>query len=567
MFGFNLFIGYTLCDRPVSNNEMRGINFQCRNNMIKKFEQDKLFKQSEDHLIILDGVILNKHELQIISPINDDWFKTIVWLYLNDGDTFFLKFRGSFSGVFYDKKKDKWLIFNDHIGSKFIYYTTYKDLFFCSSLINDLYLFMDKTRIPYGLNIENAYLLLTYGFMLEERTLCNRIFKIRPGCYLEYHGGVLHEKQFFILDNKSDNRIKENDAIELIEEGFKKAVKLQFQKDQECNYKHFVALSGGLDSRMVSLVAHKLGFTDQLNFTFSQSNYIDEYIPKQIAEDFKHEWIFKALDNGLWLYDLDEITRITGGNVVFCGLAHGNSLLKYINFNELGLFHSGQLGDVTISSFTTTENYDIQYNFGDGAYSKKLLNKIDGISLKGAYKNQEIGNFYFRGFAGANNGLVVSYRYTELFSPFYNIDFLKDSLSIPLNYRFKHKLYKKWILKKHPDAARYIWEKTGSKISAANIKIGNKSIPYSQILTKIFKKLNVLSSELNNKKNMNPIGFYLSKNKELARFFNSYYVESIGLVNDSNLRNDINLLHKVGSPMEKMQIYSLLAAIKTFGLK
>lgn len=58
----------------------------------------------------------------------------------------------------------------------------------------------------------------------------------------------------------------------------------------------------------------------------------------------KHEWLFKALDNGLWLYNLDNVLEITGGNVLYYGQAHGMSLYKYLNFEDFGILHSGQLG-------------------------------------------------------------------------------------------------------------------------------------------------------------------------------------------------------------------------------
>jgi asparagine synthase (glutamine-hydrolysing) len=103
--------------------------------------------------------------------------------------------------------------------------------------------------------------------------------------------------------------------------------------------------------------------------TFSQSNYYDETIPKKIASDLKHEWIFKSLDNGNFLYDLDTINLLTGGNVLFSSAAHSYSLYKYINFENFGLLHTGQLGDVIISSFFSSSDYTGKANIGDGAYS------------------------------------------------------------------------------------------------------------------------------------------------------------------------------------------------------
>jgi asparagine synthase (glutamine-hydrolysing) len=65
-----------------------------------------------------------------------------------------------------------------------------------------------------------------------------------------------------------------------------------------------------------------------LGITFSQSGYLDETIPKKISSDLKHDLIFKSYDNGSFLEYLEEITQITGGNVIYYSIAHGNSMLK-----------------------------------------------------------------------------------------------------------------------------------------------------------------------------------------------------------------------------------------------
>ena len=94
-----------------------------------------------------------------------------------------------------------------------------------------------------------------------------------------------------------------NEYIENLDYYFKLAIKRQFDKDVEYGYQHAVSLSGGLDSRMTSLVANENGFTNQFNFTFSQINYLDEIISKSIASDYGHDYCFIPLDNGEYLFN------------------------------------------------------------------------------------------------------------------------------------------------------------------------------------------------------------------------------------------------------------------------
>ena len=287
--------------------------------------------------------------------------------------------------------------------------------------------------------------------MIEDYTICHEVKKIEPGCYLVYQNNNIKVHRYYMLDNTPDETITEEVAIDKIDQLFRQAVWREFEKDKSYGYKHVCALSGGLDCRMTSFVAHDLGYTRQLNITFSQTEYFDQTIPQQIATDLKHEWLFKALDNGMWLYDVDEVTLSTGGNVLYYGTAHGNSLLKYMNFEALGILHSGQLGDVTIATHAT--DLTSQYTMGEGAYSTRFINQL---SLQPSMNNLnvELGLYYYRYLNGTNNGLQNIYNYTETLSPFMDIDFLEYALKIPIRLRQNHRLYKKWILQKYPMAAK-----------------------------------------------------------------------------------------------------------------
>ena len=94
-------------------------DFKVKNFSNHKFENDNIFLETNDYIIVLKGVILNKKAL--LAP-SLNWEATITSLYLKEGNGFFKKFRGSFCGALYDKKKDKWLVFTDHIGSKSLFY-------------------------------------------------------------------------------------------------------------------------------------------------------------------------------------------------------------------------------------------------------------------------------------------------------------------------------------------------------------------------------------------------------------------------------------------------------------
>jgi asparagine synthase (glutamine-hydrolysing) len=497
----------------------------------------------------------------------EGWPEIVIELYQKSGDTFFAGFRGSFSGALFDKEKDKWIIFTDHIGSKHIYYDERNGNLLVSSEMSSLYDIYYKRNIPYSLDPQAAYMLLSYGYMLNDYTLCKEIKRLKPGSYLTYQKGNLKIKNYYSLPEEYDYSITENEAIEKVDKLFRKAIELQFEKDKEYGYKHLVALSGGLDSRMTTWVAHEMGYTDQLNFTFSQSDYLDETIAKNIAADLKHEWLFKALDNGVFLKNLDEVNRISGGHIIYYGLSHGYSALKYINFDNLGILHSGQLGDVVIGSFAKQQKPIYRYS-GEGAYSKKLLEEVDNYkSVRKDPIDYEKYLMLERGFNGALTGSLSSQLYTETMSPFYDVELLDFCLKIPLKMRVNHKLYKKWILKKYPQAAEYIWEKTKTMITnnPVGIPYKGRKIPLKQIPSKVLNKLGLKQGGTNSKFHMNPLDYWYKTNPDLKKFQDTYFDQNIDRLSQfPDLRADCKFLYNEGTAREKNQVLSLLSAMKLF---
>lgn len=565
--GNNIKSNFTDADIRLVTDRFKDENYFLEKRTLNKFLNDKCFFQDENYIVILEGIILNKIALQ--KKHTEGWPQTIIQLYAKYGETFFKEFNGSFCGIFFDKKQGKWLIYTDHIGSKHVYYSEIAEKTIFATDINHIYGYFRNNELKCNLDTMSAYLLLSFGYMLEDYTLAKEIKKLMPGHYCKIENRKCSIHQYYQLTNTPNLKVSEADFIEEMDFHFKSAVKEQFEKDLEYSYKHLVGLSGGLDSRMTSWVAHDLGYTEQLNFTFSQSDYLDETIAKAIARDLNHEWIFKSLDGGNFLMNIDEISYISGGNVLYFGLAHQNSIYKLLNFEKYGILHSGQLGDVIFGTFYKSLNRDAKYKLGDGAYSQTFINKISGIILKRNYPNQEIFNFYNRGFSGANSGLLMPQYYTETLSPFYNKVLLEFALTIPLEFRFNHKIYHKWILKKYPLAATYQWEKINKRIDAQKIKIGKKEVYLSSVGEVIIKKLGSFVS-LNKtiasktKHHMNPIDYWLIHNNKLLNFFNQYVEDSIKLEIDNELRNDLVKLFKYGTGIEKIQVLTLLSAIRMY---
>jgi asparagine synthase (glutamine-hydrolysing) len=570
MPGFILEIGSNRIDKDLNFykdnlfvDHLKSNDFYIEKRTIRKFENDKILKENDDYIILIEGVILNSKKL--IKKYNEnDLFNTVINMYKINGEKFFEEFKGSFSGIFYDKKVDKWLIYTNHVGDKQVFYFFNKDFFIFGSEIDYIIDFMKHNKISYTFDENGAYCLLTYGYMLEDYTLFKEIKKLNAGKYIKLHNKNFQIKTYYKLDNTPNEDLKEEDIIEDIDLLFRNAVKLEFEKDIEYGYKHIASLSGGLDSRMTVWVAHEIGYNKQLNYTFSQSDYLDETISKHIARDLNHEWVFKFLDNGNYLCDIDSMIDINFGNCIYSGNAHVKNFADIFNFNDYGLLHTGQLGDVIIGTYYSTKDPNKQFKHGDGAYSNKMIKYVKNIVLSEKYVNEEIFKFYNRGFTGILQGNLPPQRYTEVISPFLDVDFLNYCLKIPLKYRYNHYIYFKWILKKYPEAAKYKWESINGKITDKKINFLGRYVTLKTLPKKIFIKL-FKKSPFNSKNNMNPFGYWYKNNEELSKYFESFYNNNIKKLKfNDNLEKIVIDLYINGQVREKTQILTLLGFLKKY---
>lgn len=536
--------------------------------LLNQYADDKLFIDNDDFTILLDGVISNQVELRKQYQ-SKDWFNCILDLYKTKGDSFFKDFRGSFSGLFLDKILNKFVIFTDHLATKPLYYFKRAGFVCISSELPFLYNFLKINNISYDLDLNAVYMLLSYGFMLGDVTLSAQVKKLFPGNYLLIKNQKVSFHVYYSLPKSfiEKDEINENEVINELDDRFRNAISRQFEKDKIYDYKHLVSLSGGLDSRMTCWVADEMGYKNQLNITFSQSDYLDETVAKQIAADLKHEWIFKSLDNGLYLHEIDAITKITGGNLIYSGPAHSNSILKYIKFNRLGLLHTGQLGDVIVSSYISDTRENLNEIKAAGFYSSKFLNKIEFNYVEN-HTNQELFLMYERGINGINSGLSIIQQYTETLSPFYDIDFMEYCFSLPIKLRANHYLYKKWILQKYFKAGEYVWEKTKKPVSyqsKVNIIYKGQKIPIERLYGLLKLKLGFSVPVLSTRNHMNPFDYWYNENEELKsnldNYFHKYMPEILSISDD--LYKDLRELYK-GTTFEKTQVLSVLSAINLF---
>ena len=541
---------------------------------LPKFSDDKVFADTEKYFFLTDGVIFNIAEMcnsHSVSSLKE----LIPLMYEQKGEQFFNEFRGSFSGVFYDKANDNLLIYNDHIGDRMIFYVQVDDTFYFST---DLKQLSESLPDSFERKIDDVFVLsmLSYGYSPNCQILIKGINRVSAGCYLKITRNKIEQIRYHRFTNFPNTRT-EKENVERLDALFRQAVRRILDKNKQYGYRNVMPLSAGLDSRMTVWVARQLTDEPIEDVTYSQSGYYDEITPKEIAKTLGNKMHFKPLDGGNYLKNVDRAVQLTSGLVNYSGAAQViDSFDDLSDKDTIGVIATGMLGDIIVGTGYTQNDINQPFKFGDGALSKKLLPLLQqtaGNQLLENYPNREIYYLYVRGFNCANLGSpLVFQELTESFSPFYDTDLLEFAYTIPLSQRFGNEIYDHWILTKYPEAAR--WKHNGERTIGKKMRmvpILGKSIPLKDLPARmamfVLKKTRIHNyDKLEDGRSMNPIDSWLAGNQSLREYIDNYFKANIDKCDKIGKRKTISGFYDSGTSFEKLQVISLLAGIRYLNL-
>jgi len=522
------------------------------------FSQDKVFKENEDYIIGLDGVILNLKALKT-AYAKADFFTLLLSLFKKEGISFVNSLKGEFSGFIFEKQTNKLYFYNNKTATKQVFYTSFKENLLIAPTIKALVEARENLEIKNKLNTKATYNMLTFGGMLEEETLVQEVYKLGAGAYLYFTKDKKIEVQKYYDYNNIDYTLTtKNKAIDRLNEVFINAVKLEYEKDTDYNYKHLATLSGGLDSRMNVMLAKKMGYNPS-TFCFSQSGYADESIAQEIAKELNLDFKFIPLDGGNYLKTLTEMVGINNGLQFYHGSAHFNYAMKQLDLSTTGLIHTGQIGDAILGGMITAGK---EKNYLSKTISNRFIKKATSTKeLLSNYRDEEIFKLHQRQFNLTNYGsYMVEQHQTYLVSPFYDDQVLAVALSIHPDLKFNQGIYIDWIMKYHPETTKYKWERTGFK---PNAKWKTAFSRYTNKLKQEFYNF----THQKNKLSMNPLGYWLQNNPSIEAFYKEYYNNNLKLIADNTtLFSDFLLLSKEGNFTEKALVLTILEVIKTYKL-
>ncbi len=457
MLGFSGIIGSTVSPQ-LSNQIIEGEQYHFQYSSNSKFEGDKFFCENDDYVWGLDGYILNRSSIQKAFA-QSDWSKLFLKEFLNREQGFIKELSGEFFGFIFNKNDRSIQLFNNAIGTKSFHYYQDKDRFIFSAGPMVIKQYLDLLNIPTTFDEVSIALFLSYGYYINFGNLFQEVDKMYPAEILTAKEGSLNKTHYRSFSNLEKFDRSEKELLTEFDHQMTEAVRLNFEKDRSENYKHYVTLSGGLDSRVTCMIGHQLGYTEQFNMCCSQANYDDHITSEKIAKDLHHDYFFYPLDNPKHLMNPKEQVDENDGLVNYSGAAHIQHAIKSSLQDEHGLIQSGQLGDGILGGFLS-QNQRIAPNYKAGLLTDLFMDDFSSEfqSLAKDYADEESFKLYTRGFQLNHNCFWINEKSSYYSSPFRNEDFIEFCMRIPDKYKFREMFYVKWIQQYQKPLAAYPWE-------------------------------------------------------------------------------------------------------------
>jgi asparagine synthase (glutamine-hydrolysing) len=249
------------------------------------FADHEIFQnEPKDIALIFSGECFpdaaTKNRLRInghnFSETGGDW---LVHFYEEQGETFFEKLNGLFSGLLIDRRQRKVFLFNDRFGMERIYWHETGDAFYFASEAKALLRILPGLR---EFDPEGATQFLTFGSTLDWRTLFRGIQILPGGSRWQFAGGQCARGKYFSPANwEAQPVLTPEDYEAKFSETLKKILPLYFDAESKVG----IALTGGLDTRMI-MACRPQASRNQTCYTFAGQageTTLDDKIAARVA--------------------------------------------------------------------------------------------------------------------------------------------------------------------------------------------------------------------------------------------------------------------------------------------
>src|SRR5438477_1210854 len=169
----------------------------------------------------------------------------LVHLYEEEGDQFFEKLNGLFSGLLIDKRQNKAFLFNDRYGLERIYWHETQDATYFASEAKALLRILPELR---QFDEEGVAQYLAFGCTVEERTLFRGVQLLPAGSVWSFENGKCNKRKYFSPATWEAQPVLAPERFESeFRETFERILPRYFDSKSGIG----ISLTGGLDTRMI----------------------------------------------------------------------------------------------------------------------------------------------------------------------------------------------------------------------------------------------------------------------------------------------------------------------------
>ena len=266
-------------------------------------------------------------------------FDLLQQLYEQYGACMTAHLKGQYNLVIWDKQAHKVLVANDLLSRRPMYYCLCgTQLIYASSYCDLLNLLSESQGYTPCISEAAVQSMCQSGALFGDQTYLADVF------YLDsYQAIVVDEARgtaeiASIQPQKAQTAQTLDDAIRIFDRLFTAAVQAQFQKNNEYGYPHFMALSGGMDSRACLLKAIACGYDRNITcVNYSQANSIDNTVSQQIAFDHHLDYLFYPMDAAVFMTRLSDALACNECQQSSIGSTGARTIARLLDQTRMGI--------------------------------------------------------------------------------------------------------------------------------------------------------------------------------------------------------------------------------------
>jgi asparagine synthase (glutamine-hydrolysing) len=389
------------------------------------------------------------------------------------GKGFVNSLNGSFVLAIYDLKRRKLIIVNDRYGFRPLYYAKSSGKLLFASEVKAI---LEDSVVNKELDDEAIADFFAFGEILGNKTFFKGIKVLPPASVFTYDGKDISIDEYWNFNYKPDYGISQDEMVVKLVQTFKKAVGIRMRG----NLRYGVALSGGLDSRVIAAAIPNNQQHSVIAFTYGIPDCNDIKIARLVAEKTGLNHLVMELDADELISYAEEVVYLSDGmdliSVAYLPYAFGliRDQIDVFSFaTALDLLLGGSYLNQRILNAKTDEDLlkyylkrrilsDIMLSrlFTPDYYRK--IERLPANSMKQAFERIRAEHpanrsdyFYLRNHVRRFTilGSVIPRNKVEESIPTFDNEFMEVILKIPPELRFGHRIYRKFLTKLAPELA------------------------------------------------------------------------------------------------------------------